>query len=424
VNKIHKYLAHIKFFYGWIVVIGCFISSASYGLFYSLGIFFKSFQHEFGWSAGLISSIHSFHLMVFVVAVPFMGRMADRYGIRKIFSLCAVLGGMGFILCSTVQALWHFYLFYAIATLGVAVATALPTSIVQKWFVKKKGLALGIVSSGIGAGPIIVAPTVNYLVSRFGWRVSYLIIGGTALIILLIIAQVLIDRPEDIGLRPLGEEQFDANMETELENKGSTTLSKEEWSTRDAIKSKAFILLGIIWMLSALPVHMIMIHIVPYAIDMGVSRGAAAAALGLIGGFSIGGRLLGGTFADRWGWVKTLIIAAFVSTIAILWLLIVKNYFMLLVFVVMYGFSYGARVPQIPGLVGTYFGTKNLTEILGVTWAIAGFGGMLGPLVGGLVFDITGSYTNAFVFASACFGLTGVLAVFLKKPQLTRGSQD
>ena len=162
---------------------------------------------------------------------------------------------------------------------------------------------------------------------------------------------------------------------------------------------------------------MIMIHIVPYAIEMGIPKGAAAAALGLIGGFSIGGRLLGGTFADLWGWVRTLIVAVIVSVIAVLWLLVVKNYFMLLVFVVLFGFSYGARVPQIPGLVGNYFGTKNLAEILGIIWAIAGFGGIFGPLIGGLVFDITGSYTIAFLFAFVCFGLTGILAFFLKRPE-------
>jgi len=413
VNKIHKYFAHTEFFYGWVIAFCGFLASASYGLFYSIGVFFIPLQEEFGWSASIISSVHSFHMAVFAVSTPLMGRMADRYGARKIFGLCAVLLGLGFILCSTVQALWHFYLFYTIATLGVGVATALPASIVQKWFIKRKGLALGIVIAGIGAGPLVLAPAINFLISRFGWRVSYLIIGGMALLILLIIAQAMIERPEDIGLRPLGEEDSDTNIETESDKK----LSKTEWSTRDAIKTRAFILLGIIWMLSALPIHMIMVHIVPFAVDMGISRDMAAAALGLIGGISIAGRLLGGMLSDLWGWVRTLIIAVVVSTIAILWLLVVKNYSMLLVFVVLFGFSYGARVPQIPGLVGTYFGTKNLTEILGIIWAIAGFGGIFGPLIGGLVFDITGSYTIAFLFALACFGLTGILACFLKRPQ-------
>ena len=109
---IKKYLIdNTKFFYGWIIVFGGFFASASYGVFYSLGVFFKPLQQEFGWSASSISSIHSVHMAVFAVTTPLMGRMADRYGVRKTFSLCAILIGLGFILCSTVKELWHFYLF-------------------------------------------------------------------------------------------------------------------------------------------------------------------------------------------------------------------------------------------------------------------------------------------------------------------------
>lgn len=422
---IKKYLIYnTKFFYGWIIVLGGFFTSASYALFYSLGVFFKPLQQEFGWSASSISSIHSVHMVVFGLTIPLMGRIAAKYGARKTFSLCAILIGSGFILCSTVKELWHFYLFYMIATVGVAVTTALPSSIVQKWFTKKKGLTLGIVLSGVGVGPLIVAPTVNYLIARFGWRLSYLITGGTVMLILLLIAQVMVERPEDIGLQPLGEEYIGSGQEARLENQHLMALSKKEWSIRDAIKTRAFILLALIWMFSALPVHMIMIHIVPFAIGIGVSKGSAAAVLGLIGGLSIVGRLLGGIFDDSWGWVRTLIVANLVSMIAILWLLAVKNYVMILVFVVLYGLSYGARVPQIPGLVGNYFGTKNLTELLGFVWTMAAFGGIFGPLIGGFIFDITSSYTIAFLFAAACFGAAGILALFLKAPKLPYLSAD
>lgn len=422
---IKKYLINnTKFFYGWIIVFGGFFASASYGVFHSLGVFFKPLQQEFGWSASAISSIHSVHMFVFAVTTLFMGIMVDRYGVRKSFSLCAILIGLGFILCSTVKELWHFYLFYMIATTGVGVTTALPVSIVQKWFTKKKGFAMGIVLSGFGSGPLILAPTVNYLISRFGWRLSYLITGGSVMLILLLIAQVMVERPEDIGLQPLGEEYLGLDREGQLETEHVMALSKTEWSTRDAIKTRAFILLAIIWMISALPIHMMLIHIVPFAIGIGISKGSAAALLGLIGGLSIAGRLLSGIFDDLWGWVRTLIVANLVSMIAILWLLVVNNYVMILAFAVLYGLSWGARVPQIPGLLGNYFGTKNLTELLGFVWAMAAFGGIFGPLIGGFVFDITGSYTIAFLFAAACFGISGILAFFLKKPKLPYLSAD
>lgn len=91
---------------------------------------------------------------------------------------------------------------------------------------------------------------------------------------------------------------------------------------------------------------------------------------------------------------------------------------MFFLFVVIYGFFYGARVPQIPGLIGNYFGNTNLTEIMGIFWAMAGIGAILGSLVGGFVFDMIGSYAIAFLFAALCFGSAGVLAILLRAPRL------
>jgi len=86
-------------------------------------------------------------------------------------------------------------------------------------------------------------------------------------------------------------------------------------------------------------------------------------------------------------------------------------------FVVIYGYFYGARIPQIPGLIGNYFGTKNLNEIMAIFWSIAGIGAIIGALTGGVVFDITGSYLIAFLFAACCFGSAGIVAIFLKPPE-------
>lgn len=146
-----------RLFYGWIIALCCFFSAQTYGFFFSLGVFFKPLQGEFGWGAGLISTIHSLHLVVLVVSMPILGRMTDKYGAKRMFIVSAVLMGVGFFLCGTVKEIWHFYLFYLLASLGVGSTTAMPTAIVQKWFVKKKGLALGIAASGIGAGPLLAA---------------------------------------------------------------------------------------------------------------------------------------------------------------------------------------------------------------------------------------------------------------------------
>ena len=411
-----------KIFYGWIIALCAFISAQTYGFFFSLGIFFKPLQDEFGWGAGEISIIHSFHIAVFIVSMPIVGRLADRHGIKKIFVISAFLMGIGFFLCGMVDKLWHFYMAYLIASLGVAATTGLPTTIVQRWFVKKKGLALGIAASGIGAGPLLAAPLSEYLISLYGWRVSYFIIGGLVWIIIMLVAIAIVDKPEDINLRPLGEEEphgsptMDGNGQIDLSHNPSARPKKKEWTARDAMRTRAFFTLGIIWLLCAIPIHLIMIHIVNFAINAGIPKETAAAGLGFIGGVSIAGRLLGGAFADIMGLKRSLIIATLLSSGMLIWLPFINTTNAFYAFVIIYGFLYGARVPQIPGLIGNYFGNKNLAEIMGLLWAVAAIGSIIGSLMGGFIFDSTGGYFLAFLLASLCFGTAGLLVFFLKTP--------
>ncbi|PIQ46130.1 MAG: hypothetical protein COW04_03880 [Deltaproteobacteria bacterium CG12_big_fil_rev_8_21_14_0_65_43_10] len=241
------------------------------------------------------------------------------------------------------------------------------------------------------------------------------------------VALAMVDKPEDIGLCPLGKEEFHSGLDGEPQVVHTATkeetipLKRVEWITKDAIMTKTFFILSLIWMFCAIPVHLIMINIVPFAINMGIPKGTAATGLGIIGGMSIVGRLLGGAFSDFFGLKRTLIVAAFFSTAALLWLPFIKTSHMFLIFVVLYGFFYGARVPQIPGLIGNYFGNKNLTEIMGLFWSLAGIGAIIGSLIGGFVYDITESYLIPFLFAALCFGLAGALTFFLKTPKPVMG---
>lgn len=402
-----------KFFYGWVIAVCCFFGAQTYGFFFSLGIFFKPLQQEFGWGAGVLSTIHSFHVAVLVISLPLLGRMTDKYGAKRIFGISAVFMGTGFFLCGLADKLWHFYLFYLIASLGVGATTAIPTAIVQKWFIKKKGLALGIAASGIGAGPLIAAPTAELLISCYGWRNAYFIIGGLTWLILTLASLAMVDRPEDMGLQPLGKGEAESSA---ANLKEKSNFCKKEWTTNEAMKTRSFLILGLIWLFCALPIHLIMIHIVPFAVNSGVPQNVAAAGLGFIGGVSIVGRLSGGAISDSIGLKKALIIATFISAFVMTGLPFINSSRTFFIFVIIYGYFYGARVPQIPGLIGNYFGNKNLNEIMGIFWSIAGIGAIIGALTGGVVFDITGSYLIAFLLAAGCFGTAGILAIFLKPP--------
>ena len=140
----------LPFFYGWVAAASCFICCFSYGIFYTLGVFFTILQAEFGWSSAITSSDHTLHLIIFVPSTFFMGWLSDKYGPCMPIVLGATFFGVGFSLLSQVNSLIQFYLFYAIASLGAGIIFSFPTATVQKWFVKRSGLALGFVVTGAG----------------------------------------------------------------------------------------------------------------------------------------------------------------------------------------------------------------------------------------------------------------------------------
>src|SRR4030042_3835057 len=167
----------IPFFYGWVIVATCFVAATSYGLFYTFGVFFKSLQTEFGWGRALTGSVHAIHLVIYALSTYFFGRLTDSIGPRRALSLGALFIGIGLSLCSLINNIWHLYLFYIIASLGSGVTVSLPNATVQKWFVKKRGLALGLVTAGVGAGTLLLAPLSNYLINLWEIGSAYVIIG-------------------------------------------------------------------------------------------------------------------------------------------------------------------------------------------------------------------------------------------------------
>ena len=401
-------------FYGWVVLGCCFLATFCCGPFYVLGVFFKPLQAEFGWSATLTSSIHSFFILVSIFSTLLVGWATDKFGSRATLAVSGTLIGIGISLLSQVGDLWHFYLFYGIASMGTGALWTLPNATIQRWFAKSRGLTLGIVAAGIGAGTLVYAPVANNLILTYGWRMSYIIIGIGTWVLLMVAAGLIASSPEKKGLKPYGIEEGP----TDVKMSGN---SKEwragEWTLREAMRTKSFWLLCGIYFCTVLPIQMALVHVVPFAIAIGIDATAAAGALALIGGLSIAGRIVMGTAARKTGFRLALIICAGISTVMFLWLLGVQSLWMLYFFAIIYGFSYGGKVPQITGLIGYCFPGKSLATIFGTIHAISMTGGIVGPLLGGFVFDRTGSYQIAFIAGASFWALCAILAYFLKAPR-------
>ena len=397
-------------FYGWFVVAACFAVTLSLGeSFWAFGVFFKPLEDEFGWSRALVSSGYTAFLLGYTISVVTAGRLADRYSPRPVVLASALLSGLGISLCSQTQSINQLRFFLFIAGLGAGATWSVPASVVQRWFYKRKraGLALSIVSTGVGVGALIFTPLINYLILNYGWRNAYLTVGILFFIIIAVSSLVIKRSP--------------TYTRTGREGNGiiSKSASTEGWPTAKVVISAPFVGLVFITCVGSLTTNIVSVHLIPHAADVGISETAAAVALGLTGGFSIPGRLASGFISDRIGWQKVLAFSLFGAALSIICLLFLKGLWMLYLFAFLYGICWGIRAPAQAGILSAFFGMRSLGELIGITSAIGQFVSAFAPYMAGFIFDTTSSYSIAFIIVMVFLFAGGIITTIISKPLVT-----
>ena len=410
------------FFYGWVVVAAAFcVALVAYGVQYSFGIFLKPLSGDFGWSRSLVSGAVSLFMFSRGALAILTGWATDRYGPRMTVAIGGFFLGLGLILASQISAAWQLYLFYGLMVgFGLSVAFAPLVAVASRWFVSKRGLAIGIVVAGIGMGTVVMSPLARYLIATYEWRLSYIIIGLLAWIIVIPAALFLRRSPEAKGLLPLGKAEAIAGDEgnSNMAKKGdSLTSEKGGVSLKDAMHTRAFWLLLAIIIFWSTCVQMSMIHIYPHATDLGIPEVVAANFLLSIGVFSIIGRLVMGTVSDRLGGRRTLAICLILQALVMFWLLRATDIWMFYLFAVAFGFAYAGCVPQLPIIAGELFELQSIGAIVGVQMLGVAIGGAIGPILGGYVFDVTGTYYPAFLVSGICTILALILLALIRVPK-------
>ena len=401
-----------KIFYGWFIVAACFMVTVVAGaLNWSLGVFFKPLESEFGWSRALISSGYTIYLIGTATSVLISGRLVDRFNPRPILLAAAVLLGLGISLCSQVQSINQLRFFLLIAGLGVGALWSVPNTVTMRWFHNrpKAGLALAIIISGIGAGALCFAPVINHLILTYHFRNAFLITGALFFILTALASIIIKPRPADIR---------DAGTTIGHEEIPIPQIAPPSWTLGKALATTAFA--GIIFVTSMhdIAFQILAVHLVPLATDAGISATAAASAVGLMGGFSIPGRLVAGFLSARIHWQKILFLSFFAGVVSLLLLLLLKNALMLYLFVFCYGFLHGTRVTAHIGILGDFFGMQSLGRIIGISFFTAILLGSLGPYLAGFIFDTTGSYLGALIIQMIILSAAGLTALIIKKPSL------
>jgi len=391
------------FFYGYIIVLSSFlILMIAWGAQYSFGIFFKPMLRDFGFSRAVLSGAYSINLIVQAIACIIIGKLNDKYGPRLVVSVCGTFLGISYLLMSQVQLLWQIYiLFGVLASIGIT-GTWLPLlSTIARWFVFRRGLMTGIAAAGIGVGIMILPPLISYSISCFGWRTSYVIIGMAVIILIISSAQMLKRDPSQVGLSALG-------MSEQHENICSS------FTFSEALHTRQFWFLGGFYFLMGICVHSVLVHLVPYATDVGIAEVTAATIISVVGGGSIVSKVLVGMMADRWGNKPvTLVIASFmlISFIIIQYSDALWAFY---IFAVIFAFAYGGFAAIQSPYVAEIFGLKHHGTIFGFILFILNLGAF-GPFVAGKIFDATSSYDLAFIMLAVLSFMAILFAYRIKK---------
>ena len=396
-------------FYGWVVVGACFACCATYGTFYTFGVFFKPLQESFGWSYTLTSSVQSLHILVYVLSSFLIGYATDRFSPKGPLLAGALCLGLGYLLCSRIQSLLQLYVFYSVASIGAGIVWSLPLSTVQRWFIDKRGLALGITLSGIGIGTFFWTPLANHFIYSAGWRTAYVAMGAVTFALLLV-ASCFISTPERKNLAPYRLARGPSAQEH------PDPPGTRDVDLRQALRSTQLWLICLLQFLFNFGLFLVFVHLVPHAILIGIDPLAAAGAVALIGASSVFGKVITPTLVENRlhaRWEKGLALCAFGTALLLFSLTQISALWTLYLFVTVYGYFYGSWIPMVVALTGRSFGTRSLGSILGVT-QIGLIGGLLGPLAGGLICDVTGGYAVAFLVCGASSLLAGFTAFALR----------
>ena len=386
----------LNFFYGWIIVFASILCLFAFGVFETYGVFFKPLIEEFGWSRTLTSSVFSLYTITHTLSGIIMGRLSDKYGSRKVIMFGSLLTGFGIFLSSQINSILHLYIFWGLASFGSGVLWVPPMATVIRWFKEKRGLAVGIATSGYGIGILVIAPLAAIITSTYGWRMCFMILGIVLLVILLAAAFMMKSNPKSTELK--------------VHVKGKDT----GLSLKQIIFTKPFLMLYVIYFFTSICFTSLLVHVVPFALDIGMSNVIAALALGLIGGSSTIGSIVLGAISDKVGRHVTLTVCLIAQAGIMLWLIWANNVWMLYSFAVIFGFSIAGVWVVMAPLVEEFFGLDKVGVNLGILATTYGVGGILGPIMFGYLFDVLGSYQLGLVFCLLITIVAALISYLLK----------
>jgi MFS transporter, OFA family, oxalate/formate antiporter len=381
----------------WGVVLAAFtLMFMGFGAVYSFAAFFTAFQSEFDASRANVSLVFSLSaLLWFSAGVP-GGMLADRFGPRGVCLAGALFLAGGLALAANAPSVELLYLTYSIGVgLGIGLSYVPSVAAVQQAFVTHRGLASGIAVSGIGAGNLVIPLAAAWLIGLIGWRHAYLTLAA-AMLVLSVPAALALGGRKSV-------------------RKGVDGAPLPGMSLSEGLRSAPFWLMYGVTLPICVGFFVPMVHLVPYALDAGLTEAQGVSLVSLLGLGSLLGRFFVGGIADRLGHMRSLMaISAGLGLMFLLWWMS-KSYLPLAVFAVVFGSLYGGYVALAPTVCMDIFGPRALSAIIGSLYTAAGLGTLVGPTFAGATFDATGSYDLSILACAVLSFASAGLALAMRR---------
>jgi MFS family permease len=418
-------MRRLPFFYGWIIIAVTFVTMAiGVNARTAFSLLFPPILGEFRWDSGVTAGAFSFGFVASAIASPLIGRLMDRLGPRSVMELGVALMASGLLLAPLTKEPWHLYL-----TIGVLVGAGSvclgysgQSLYLPNWFIRARGLAVGLAFAGVGVGSVTLLPWVQVMIDHDGWRTSCTAMGLLILIVLAPINLLLRKRPEDLGLLPDGAAAPSASAPKPASNIVDPEWASIDWTLARAMRTARFWWLAVGYFGGLYIWYAVQVHQTKYLLDIGFSPAVAVWSLGAVSTLGIPGQIFLGHVSDRVGreWVWAISCAGFAICFAAL-MALPQTHSMALIYVMV--FTQGALGYGLTSIMGAVvveiFQGKQYGSIFGAIMVVALAGGAAGPYATGVLRDITGNYALAFAIGIAMSALSA-LAIWRASPGRVR----
>ena len=438
------------FDFAWVIVGVSFVTlGLTYGVMYCFSVFFVALLKEFHWSRSLGAGAYSLCLILNHLVGPFVGRMVNRFGPRRVILLGCLALFTGLALCSLIQTWWQFYLCFGVLTaVGIAgTGWVTNTTLIHYWFRENRGLPMGIISAGIGFGIMLCVPMAQSFIDRVGWRITYRIMASIVPGVIALMATLFLQKTPQISSSGLtGQEiqssrpQNHVTLSQELthsavpspvfkdavrERDSGLTLAKPRtsgrevegltspaWTIRQVMSVGQFWILFFAFLLGNVCIHTMVTHQVAFFVDRGTDALHASYIVGLVGFATMGAKIFLGILSDRIGRKGAYMVGVSLGVCGVL-SLIVFNYsswsVLLYCYAFLFAMGYAATTVLPPVITGDLSEGKAFARVFGTLTIANGLGAALGSWMAGFIHDQVKSYLPAFVLVIACFMLSAHL---------------